>query len=235
MPDLTRLILPQPIESLAHGVEGAEKRMLAQLGPDTVFMQGDDPALPAMPRAPTLIDYFRLRCNHFTFKHLVSSGKMALDSGAEEKVVMASLLHDIALGGLVRPDHGYWSAQLIAPYVSEEIAWAVRYHQALRYFPDESVGYHYPEEYVRIFGAGYQPPQYIQQAHEYARNHRWYMTSRLVTLNDAYTFDNETTVDLEAFADIIGRNFRQPPEGLGFDGSDVAHMWRTLIWPGNTL
>jgi hypothetical protein len=37
------------------------------------------------------------------------------------------------------------------------------------------------------------------------------------------------------FADIVGRHFRQPPEGLGFDGSHVAHMWRTIIWPDNAL
>jgi hypothetical protein len=32
-----------------------------------------------------------------------------------------------------------------------------------------------------------------------------------------------------------GRNFRQPREGLGFDGSLVAHMWRTMIWPNNFI
>ena len=37
------------------------------------------------------------------------------------------------------------------------------------------------------------------------------------------------------FEDIIGRNFRQPKEGLGFDGSPVAHMWRSMIWPNNFL
>ena len=31
------------------------------------------------------------------------------------------------------------------------------------------------------------------------------------------------------------RHFRQPAEGLGFDGSPVAHMWRTMIWPNNFL
>jgi hypothetical protein len=24
-------------------------------------------------------------------------------------------------------------------------------------------------------------------------------------------------------------------EGLGFDGSPVAHMWRSIIWPNNFL
>jgi hypothetical protein len=37
------------------------------------------------------------------------------------------------------------------------------------------------------------------------------------------------------FTDIIGRHFKQPKEGLGFDGSSTAHMWRTMIWPNNFL
>ena len=36
-------------------------------------------------------------------------------------------------------------------------------------------------------------------------------------------------------ADIVGRHFRQPKEGLGFDNSPVAHMWRAMIWPRNFL
>ena len=42
-------------------------------------------------------------------------------------------------------------------------------------------------------------------------------------------------VDVDDFTDIIGRNFKQPKEGLGFDDSPVAHMWRTMIWPNNFL
>ena len=57
------------------------------------------------------------------------------------------------------------------------------------------------------------------------------MTGRLITMNDIYCFDPDAKVELEEFEDIIGRNFQQPEEGLGFDGSPVAHMWRTLIWP----
>ena len=39
----------------------------------------------------------------------------------------------------------------------------------------------------------------------------------------------------EEFTDIIGRNFRQPKEGLGFDNSPVAHMWRAMIRPAKYL
>jgi hypothetical protein len=35
--------------------------------------------------------------------------------------------------------------------------------------------------------------------------------------------------------DILGRHFREPEQGLGFDGSPVARMWRTMIWANNFL
>lgn len=61
------------------------------------------------------------------------------------------------------------------------------------------------------------------------------MTSRLITLNDLYSFEEGVAVDVDDFTDIIGRHFRQPKQGLGFDGSPVAHMWRSMIWPNNFL
>jgi hypothetical protein len=231
----TRLTVSQPLEGLAAGTDQSAKGILSRLEPGVVFMMCDNPALPKMPAAPRLLDFFRLRFNATTIQHLTQSAKLALDGGHEEKIVLACLLHDISMGALIRVDHGYWGAQLIAPYVSDEVAWAVQNHQALRYFADESVGYSYPQEYIRFFGADYQPPEYIRKAHETARNHRWYMTSRLVTLNDKYAFDDNVAIDPEIFTDIIGRHFREPREGLGFDGSASAHMWRTMIWPNNFL
>jgi hypothetical protein len=119
--------------------------------------------------------------------------------------------------------------------VDEEVSWGIRYHQALRFFPDDSVGYKYPELYVTLFGADYTPEPYIQEAYRYARAHRWYMTSRLITVNDLYSFDPDAQVSLEEFTDIVGRHFKQPNEGLGFDASPSAHMWRTIIWPTKYL
>jgi hypothetical protein len=230
-----RMILPQPVATLGTSVPNLEREGWQRLGPRTVFMMGDNPALPRMPKAPKLLDFFRLRFSEITYRHLLQSARTALDAGQDEKIVIACLLHDISIGALLRTDHGYWSAQLIAPYVSEEVAWAVKYHQALRYFADESVGFKYPDAYNRFFGADYESPEYIHRAHEEARNHRWYMTSRLITVYDLYAFDDDSKVDPEQFTDIIGRNFRQPKEGLGFDGSASAHMWRTMIWPNNFL
>ncbi len=230
-----RMILPSPVGRIGTEQPDPEPGLLAALSPDSVMMMGDNPALPRMPERPGLLDFFRLRFGEFTFRHLLTSAKKALDDGHDETVVMACLLHDISNGCLIRSDHGYWGAQMIAPYVDEEVAWAVQKHQALRYFADESVGYAYPESYNRFFGPDYSPPHYIRREAQDARTHRWYMSARLVTLYDIYFFEKGDLVDPEAFTDIIGRHFRQPEEGLGFDGSPVAHMWRTMIWPNNFL
>lgn len=232
----TRLIVPAPVGRVGTGDEIDELALLRSLDAETVMMMGDNPALPRMPERPTLLDFFTCRFGDITVRHLLTSAKRALDDGHPEKVVVACLLHDISNGCLVRSDHGYWGAQMIAPYVDEEVAWAVRYHQALRYFADDSVGYAYPESYLRFFGADYVPPAYIRRDAEAARAHRWYMTARLVTMNDIYFFeDGAKPVDPETFTDIIGRHFREPEEGLGFDDSPTAHMWRTMIWPNNFL
>jgi hypothetical protein len=232
-----RMILSAPVARLGLGSNPTdlEHEFIAKMDDKHVMMMGDNPALPRMPEKPRLLDFFKYRFQGITAEHLMSSAKQALDQGEEEKVVLAILLHDIANGCLIRTDHGYWGAQLIAPYVSEEIAWAVRYHQALRYFADEAVGYVYPESYHLFFGADYEPPEYIKKDAEYARSHKWYMTSRLITLYDKYFFEEESNIDPEIFSDIIGRHFKEPEEGLGFDNSPTAHMWRTMIWPNNFL
>jgi hypothetical protein len=198
-----------------------------------LYMMGHDARLPRMPDKPTLFDFFRYRFG--PSMHLLQSARLAVKNGVSEKIVLACLLHDIAIAGFIRSDHGYWSAQLLEPYVDEEVAWGIRYHQALRFFPDESVGYRYPELYLKLFGADYVPEPHIQEAHRYARNHKWYMTSRLITVNDLYSFDPSVRVELEEFTDVVGRHFRQPKEGLGFDQSPSAHMWRTINWPTRYL
>jgi len=231
-----RMIMPQPIAVLGTGLPNPEHALLERMrSAGAVFMMGDNPALPLMPARPQLLDFFRLRFSEIAFRHLLQSAKQALDSGQSETVVLACLLHDISNGALIRTDHGYWGAQMIAPYVSEEVAWAVKYHQALRYFADESVGFKYPDSYVSFFGPEYEPPEYIQRAHQEARNHKWYMTSRLITIYDIYAFQEGVEIDPEQFTDIIGRHFKQPEEGLGFDNSPAAHMWRSMIWPNNFL
>lgn len=197
--------------------------------------------LPPMPTHPTLVDILTLRMHKPRFglpfaaaHHGVQCASLAVKAGADEETVLACLLHDIAMA-LMRPDHGWWGAQLVEPYVPERVSWAIRYHQALRYYPDRAVGYEYPEMYVEMFGRDYRPPAYIEAAYQQARQHRWYMTARHITMFDDYSFDRNAPFSVDPFVDIIGRHFRQPAEGLGNDNSPAAHMWRTMIDPTKPL
>ena len=215
------------------GEEDPRRYRTPPLGDAPRYLMGHDPRLPRMPERPALLDFFRYRFGPAA--HVLQSATHALAAGQSEKIVLACLLHDISVIGFIRADHGYWAAQLVEPYVDEEVSWAIRYHQALRFYADASAGYEYPESYVRYFGDAYEPEPHIAAAYRYARNHRWYLTSRAITVHDIYSFDPSARVELETFADIVARNFRQPEEGLGFDSSPSAHMWRTINQPTRFL
>jgi hypothetical protein len=233
MHELEHIVIKSALFNLADGKLTDDVAAVMARNPGKYLLMKEDPRLPKMPAKPTLIDYFK--CRFASTSHLLQSAAHAKKAGHGEKVIMACLLHDIAVAGFIRCDHGYWGAQMIEPYVDEEVSWAVRAHQALRFFPDESVGYQYPEAYVKWFGPDFQPEPYIVEEHKRARDHKHYMTARLITLHDLYSFDPDAKVDLDDFTDIIGRHFKQPKEGLGLDSSPSAHMWRTMLWPTRFL
>jgi hypothetical protein len=226
-----RLVAKSLLFQLADG----EQSLSFGQGTGKHLLMGVDPRLPAMPEKPTLLDFFKHRFAPGPQQHLLQSANLAQKNGLEEKMVLACLLHDIAVVGFIRSDHGYWGAQLIEPYVDEEVSWAIRYHQCLRFYPDESVGYAYPDNYIRMFGADYKPAPYIHADYERTKKHKWYMAARMICVNDLYSFDPDVVVTMAQFEDIIGRHFKQPKEGLGNDNTPSSHMWRTIIRPCNAL
>src|SRR5262245_42013619 len=195
--------------------------------------------LEPMPAKPMFLDFFKLRFQQ-TENHVLQSANRALKTGMSEEVILACLLHD-TVHAMIKSDHGYWGAQLYAPYVPEKVSFAIRYHQALRFYEDKQAGYEYPDLYRNMFGEDYVPLPHIQadykmlRNHKMLRTHKWYMEPRLVTVNDLYAFEPEVVVTIDPFIDILGRHFKNPKEGLGNDGSPVAHMWRTIAMPDNPL
>jgi hypothetical protein len=194
---------------------------------------GNVKLLPKMPEKPTLIDFFKLRYNA-TSNHVLQSANRAMKNGMTEEIILACLLHD-TVQELIKVDHGWWGAQLYEPYVSEKVTFAIRYHQALRFYEDTKNGYEYPDLYRNMFGEDYKPEPYIEATYKMVRNHKWYLEPRMVTVNDLYAFEPGVNPQLEQFTDIIGRHFKQPKEGLGYDNSPVAHMWRSIAMPDHPL
>ena len=126
-------------------------------------LMGEDSRLPVMPDKPTLIDFFRLRFSP-SQQHLLQSARLARENGLPEKIILACLLHDLGTAAFIRSDHGYWGAQMVEPYVDEEITWAIRMHQVIKFFPDEERGFEYPQNYRVMFGEDYQPRDYVVAA-----------------------------------------------------------------------
>ena len=119
MQELGERIVAKPL--LYHLADG--QRTLGELPSGVPMLMGEDPRLPPMPEKPTLLDFFRLRFAP-TQTHLLQSANLAQKNGLPERMVLACLLHDVAVVGLIRADHGYWGAQLVEPYVDEEVSWA---------------------------------------------------------------------------------------------------------------
>jgi hypothetical protein len=111
----SRVMLTPPICTMGEDEHLTQYDVLATLGNGRHLMMGDDPRLPKMPAQPRLVDFFRHRFAPMVANHLLQSARLAREAELDEKVVMACLLHDIAMAGLITCDHGYWGAQLIEP------------------------------------------------------------------------------------------------------------------------
>lgn len=226
---------PRPLPLVAD-IESAIEGRTFRRGVGKLFVAAEGKKvkrLAPLPQGHRLEDFFRLRFMGAS-KHCLQSANLAMKNGASEEVILACLLHD-SVQSLMRVDHGWWAAQVYEPYVSERVAFAIRYHQALRFYPDAEAGYSYPELYHVLFGEDYKPEPYIEAAYQMVRKHKWYGDVRTVTVNDLYSFEPGVNPEWEQFADIIGRHFKQPKEGLGYDGSPVAHMWRSIEMPDRCL
>ena len=68
---------------------------------------------------------FGYRVNNY--RHCVQAATLALQDGRDEDYVVMALLHDI--GFIACPqNHGAFAAQLLAPYVGEELVWLLERH-----------------------------------------------------------------------------------------------------------
>jgi len=72
-------------------------------------------------------------------EHGLQSGSRALRDGADIDWVVGALLHDIG-DGLAPQNHDRFSAEVIRPFVRDEVAWVVEHHGIFQMF---YYGHHY--------------------------------------------------------------------------------------------
>ena len=125
--------------------------------------------------------------------HSLMAGTLARRSGASDEEVVAALCHDI--GKLFSiPNHGPIAAEMLKPYVSEDIYHAIYWHQDFQ-------GLYYYEHLGKDAAA-----------RDRFKNEPWYdMAVKLVDDWDAPAFDPEFDVDpLESFEPEVTRVFSRP-------------------------
>jgi predicted HD phosphohydrolase len=125
--------------------------------------------------------------------HSLMTATLARRSGASDEEVVAALCHD--LGKLFSiPNHGPIAAEMLKPYVRQDIYHAIYWHQ-------EFQGRYYFEH------LGKDP-----EGRERFRNESWYgFAEKLVDDWDAPAFDPDFQVDpLESFEPEVTRVFTHP-------------------------
>ena len=125
--------------------------------------------------------------------HSLMAGTLARRAGASDEEVVAALCHD--LGKLFSiPNHGPIAAEMLKPYVSDDIYNAIYWHQSFQ-------GRYYFEH------LGLDP-----EARERFRDESWYdFAVKLVDDWDAPAFDPGFDVDpLESFEPEVTRVFSNP-------------------------
>ena len=90
--------------------------------------------------------------------------------------------------------------------------------------------------YVRLFGEDFEPEPYIKRDYEKRAEAQMVQTARHdLRQRHLLVRSRSESVSWRNSSDIIGRNFKQPQEGLGWDGTPASHMWRTIMMPTRAL
>lgn len=124
--------------------------------------------------------------------HCLQTATRAERAGADEEVVVASLLHDIGKAVSV-PNHPAIAAEILKPYVRDEVYWMIKAHQDFQ-------GRHYYHHF------GGNPDARAKYAGE-----PWFgLAERFADEWDQTAFDPDyDTLPLEHFEPLVRRTFRE--------------------------
>ena len=133
--ELDYIVIKSRLYSMAEGDMGPAPNAAALMAknPNARVLMGADPRLPPMPEKPTLMDFFEFRLAPPRICCKAPNTRSMPGCGEHGPRLPPARYFDV---GFIRGDHGYWGAQLVEPYVDEEVTWAIRAHQVLRFYPD---------------------------------------------------------------------------------------------------
>ncbi len=126
-------------------------------------------------------------------EHALQTATRARRDGADEDWVVAALLHDIG-DGLAPQNHDRFAAEILRPFVREEVAWVIAHHGLFQMY---YYGHHYGWD--RNERERFRDHPYYPSAVDFCE--RWDQAS----FDPAYGSD-----PLDSFADLVRRVFARP-------------------------
>lgn len=176
-------------------MEGSTEAQWREIGKETAKNQARTPeAILAMLRSlQSVVDGFAID----QLTHCLQTATRAERAGASDEMVVASLCHDIGKAISV-PNHPRIAAEILKPYVSEEIYSVILTHQDFQ-------GRHYYKHF------GLNP-----DAREAYRGEEWYeMGERFADEWDQRSFDPQyPTETLEHFEEMVRNVFSHPKKSI---------------------
>ena len=125
--------------------------------------------------------------------HCLQTASRAERAGADDEVVVASLCHDLGKA-ISEPNHGAISAEILKPYIGDDVVWMVRVHQDFQ-------GRHYYAYFDKD-----------PNAREQYRGHPGYeLAEQFADEWDQTAFDPDyPTLPLEHFEPLVRATFSAP-------------------------
>lgn len=139
-------------------------------------------------------------------EHSVQAATRAYEDGADEEMVVATLIHDI--GDELAPyNHSQYAAAVIRPYVRPEVTWVINMHGVFQY-------YYYLD---KLGGDKNQRDQY--------RDHPWFQTcADFCEKYDQASFDPDyPSKPLAFFEPMVRRIFSRTPFDPAHMGEEAAN------------
>ena len=128
--------------------------------------------------------------------HCLQTASRAERAGADDEVVVASLCHDLGKA-VSEPNHGAISAEILKPYVRDDVVWMVRVHQDFQ-------GRHY---YAHFGG----DPDAREKHRDTLDADTFALAERFADEWDQTAFDPDyDTLPLEHFEPLVRKVFAQP-------------------------
>jgi hypothetical protein len=156
--------------------------------------------------------------------HALQSAAWALHNDCDDEIITAAFLHDY--GKLInRRKHSWFSAEMMKPYVSERVYFMIQVHFDIGHLLMQREPWFSAPCFSEAAGR-----TDLDERLAWIAAHPWFGGASLVCKAELEARIPKQCPDVvDDLRKVLGRTFKLPRRGLGYDGSSAAELWRIPI------